>query len=481
MPRYGSQSSLVRRRPLTLVGDRALLLSGAAAVLGLAVTVATATGVWTFEYRSVTAHIVLDTTASCIALLVGYLFYGRMLRRRRTQDFLLLQGLVLLGSAEVGPLLVKLWVDGAQAGTVDVWLPLATRVAGLAFLMVAALTLPSRRLRSGGITWGVAPSLLVLAVLVVAIGSSWDRLPVALPPALAPDAAEAFTAGHPLLVTGFAFSVLCFGIAAVAFTWQGRRNHDEMVIWVGAACTLATFSRVNYLLFPSLYSHWVYAGDVLRVGFYVLLLAGAAREIREHWSAQVQAAVAEDRRRLARELHDGVLQELAYIRHQSSVLRDVDAELTSRLSHACDRAMDEARQAVETLGSQAEEPLGFALHRAVSQVAARFDLKLEIDIDDSVAASPDQRHALLRIAREAVSNAARHGRAHQVFVRLASAGTGERLLSVRDDGTGFDVDQQRGRAGGFGLVSMRERAEALPGALTLASAADEGTVVEVRW
>ncbi len=130
------------------------------------------------------------------------------------------------------------------------------------------------------------------------------------------------------------FTVVCFGLSTVAFTCQARDSHDELLRWLGPACALATFARINNVLFPSLYSNWLYSGDLLRTGFYLLLLLGAARVIREHWNAQVETAVLEDRRRLARELHDGVLQELSYIRSETRGFDHANPSRTARIHGA---------------------------------------------------------------------------------------------------------------------------------------------------
>jgi len=97
----------------------------------------------------------------------------------------------------------------------------------------------------------------------------------------------------------------------------------------------------------------------------------------------------------------------------------------------------------------------------------------------------DQRHALVRITREAVINAVRHGEAERIWVAL-SATDDVRMLTVRDDGSGFEVpnDGREGRGAvstGYGLTSMEERARGLPGTLTLWSAPGKGTEVTVWW
>jgi signal transduction histidine kinase len=146
---------------------------------------------------------------------------------------------------------------------------------------------------------------------------------------------------------------------------------------------------------------------------------------------------------------------------------------------ACDRGLDEARAALQVLGHGSDEPLGFVIHRAARELAERYHVDLEVDVDDSVTAGPDQRHALMRITREAVSNAVRHGKAARVQVRLTQHG-GTRHLAISDDGSGFDVAAVK-PGGGYGLVSMRDRARALPGSLDIEARSGSGSKVIVRW
>jgi signal transduction histidine kinase len=241
------------------------------------------------------------------------------------------------------------------------------------------------------------------------------------------------------------------------------------------------FARIDYLLFPSLYSEWIYPGDFLRLGFYLLLIVGAARELDQYWGAHSVAAVAEDRRRLARELHDGLMQELSYIRAATKKVMDADPTHAQQVIEACDRALDEARQAVEALGHSGHEPLGFALHRAARQVAERYGLSLEVELDDTTTATHEQRHALLRILREAMSNAARHGQATRVCLELTSDSVQGRRVLISDDGSGFDVVSALARPTGYGLTSMRERAKGLPGSLDVRSLEAGGTTITIRW
>jgi signal transduction histidine kinase len=97
-----------------------------------------------------------------------------------------------------------------------------------------------------------------------------------------------------------------------------------------------------------------------------------------------------------------------------------------------------------------------------------------LSLDEAVSVQPAVREALLRIAREAVANAARHARAPSIAVSLAAG-----CLQVEDVGCGFDPSVARPE--GFGITSMRERAAAIDATVRIRSAIGRGTQVRVTW
>lgn len=177
---------------------------------------------------------------------------------------------------------------------------------------------------------------------------------------------------------------------------------------------------------------------------------------------------------MARDLHDGFAQELAFISTQSRRLKD--DPVGERVAHAAERALDESRSAIRALTRRTEDPFDSEVAEVAEQLAARAGARLRLDLQPSVMLPAEPREQLLRILREAVMNGLRHGKATQIAVELAMDG-GVRL-AVRDNGGGFDARGQ-GRTGGFGLTSMRERAADLGGTLEVFSQPGEGTVVEV--
>jgi signal transduction histidine kinase len=433
-----------------------------------------------FAYRAPALRAVLETLNAVIALLVAFLIYGRFRQNRRLQDLLLALALCAVAVANLVLTALPSAVALARGEAFSHWEGLAIRLLGTVVLVTAALVAPRvtvRRRTATVVAAAVAGAVVVLGVSGLLVGP-------ALPPAVDPavglaDSTVPRLVAHPVVLTVQAVGAVLYAVAAVAFTRQSARTADGMLRWVGAACVLAAAARVHYLLFPSLYSDYVHTGDVLRLGFYLLLLVGAAAEIRSYWDLRMQAAVLEDRRRMARELHDGLTQELTYISAQSWRLagRPGDLAVAERIQAAAARALDEARRAIAALLRPVDQPFPQALQHVVDDLADRYDVKVVTHLDPGTHLDPVQGEALLRIVGEAVGNAVRHGQAERVEIRLQASPV---CLSLTDNGTGFDPDRPADhRPGGFGLTSMRERAALLGGELSLTSVRGEGTTVRV--
>jgi signal transduction histidine kinase len=146
------------------------------------------------------------------------------------------------------------------------------------------------------------------------------------------------------------------------------------------------------------------------------------------------------------------------------------------VADAADRALDEARRAITVLSAARPQSLASAVAQTAEDLGARLDLAVHLDLKDDIEIPGDVTENLLRILREAMTNAAKHGASDQVTIRLERA-DGVRLV-VEDDGCGFDL-QGASLSKGFGLLSMKERAESIGGLLNLESAPAQGTRVEV--
>ena len=430
-----------------------------------------------YAYRSVPLHAMLETTATIIALLTTVLLWGRLRQRQRLDDLLLFVALALLTTTNLlfAAIPAAIWTDPHPF---SIWTTVCGGAVSAALLAAAALA-PPIRLRNYEMAARIAITLMALALVAIGtvIGVFVDQLPVGLDPARNPTVAGLFV-GNDLIVASQIVIAALFLVAAFGFTRRAERSGDELLLWLGASAMFAAFARVNYFIYPSLYSEWVYTGDALRLGWHVLLFVGAAREIQLYQRAYAETRVLEERRRIARDLHDGLAQELAYISATTRNLADGDATSLRfrQLASAAERGLGESRRAIASLTERSsDEPFDLALVQTVEEVAHRHGTRVVINAEPTLGIPQERQEQLLRIAREAVTNAARHSAANVVRVQFAN-GRGLRL-QIDDDGVGFDPTTTE--ASGFGLVTMRERAAAMGGEFHLESAPDEGTRIEV--
>jgi signal transduction histidine kinase len=316
----------------------------------------------------------------------------------------------------------------------------------------------------------------LLGIIAAIIAGLASDLPAGVTPGFV--SGELELEGHTAFVATQIAAAVLLGLAAIGFTLKASTRSDELIRWLAVGATLGAFARINFALFPSLYSQWVSTGDILRIAFYAVLLIGAEREIRAYQRRGAALAVLEERRRIARDLHDGLAHELAYISAQSRHLTGGEPTTAlSQIASAAERAMDESRRAIAALTQPLDEPFDVTLAATAEELSERLGARLELDLATGVHVSPANREALLRIVREAMTNAGRHGRASEIALRLVNGGRLE--LRILDDGIGFDPEAAENQPGAFGLISMRERVQALGGEFRLLSKRGEGTCIEV--
>jgi signal transduction histidine kinase len=208
------------------------------------------------------------------------------------------------------------------------------------------------------------------------------------------------------------------------------------------------------------------------------LAAGAGGAFSAARRRAITKALVQERQRIARDLHDGLAQELAYIRMEALRMTAAHSDQrSSRIALAAGRALEESRAAIDALQRDTIDSFSIEVSQVASDLTeragAQLTLQLEPGLDDI---HPERREALLRILREAITNGVRHGQATEVALEL-TGGAGLRM-AVRDNGAGFVPGGPR-RRGSFGLTTMRQRAQALGGDLTVSSDPGEGTLVEV--
>ncbi len=195
-------------------------------------------------------------------------------------------------------------------------------------------------------------------------------------------------------------------------------------------------------------------------------------------------AIVEDRDRIARDLHDTIIQDLFAIGLGLQGLSDRVTE--ESISTVLDQAVDQVHGTVETLRKyiyqlKSADDTRSSLSNQIGEIADRMGsayptlitLRIEGDIDTIEFRTGEE---ILKLVTEAVSNALRHSQAEEVVIQASRDGEGF-TLSVKDDGFGFELDEVRR---GMGLINMRERVQRLGGQLEIESAVGDGTTVVIR-
>ncbi len=201
------------------------------------------------------------------------------------------------------------------------------------------------------------------------------------------------------------------------------------------------------------------------------------------FSAFRDSATADERRRLAREMHDGIAQDIAALGY---IIDGLSAPLSTSqqtaqlamLRERISRVVAEVRQSVQALRTEvrASESLGTAVSGLARHLSETSGVPIRVTADERVSRlRPEIESELLRIAQEAMTNAVRHAEASSIEVRCAvDAPTAE--IVVRDDGKGLG----EGRPDSYGIEIMRERARLVDADLTIENAAPCGTTVTLR-
>jgi signal transduction histidine kinase len=410
-------------------------------------------------YRLHDARLAFDTVVAVVATFVCVLTCIRFLVDGRKLDLLLAAGFFSIAVGTIAFGLVPV-LGGGSLAPPDAWRLVGARLLGATLIAVAPYVEGRTASRRGAVVGvGVAVSA-ALVVLAAAVGS------------FAAERVGALAGGH-VRVAAIALTGLWL-VALVGFALRFRRFGRDLDSWMCLAATLAAFADFHLVLTPVVSSELVLQGDFLRVVAYGVLLVGVWRAIGQ---AEFGRAVADERARVAREIHDGLAQYLFAISTQVSMLESGAPveQVLPRLKHAATTAQQEARFAVLALSSAGGTArFDSALRRYVDVLAADGTLEVELDVDPHVRLAPDEQIEVFRIVQEGLGNARRHAAANRVEVSIAQR-AGRRVVTVADDGVGFDET----KAPGQGVENMRVRARAIEGELTLRSRPGRGTAVEV--
>lgn len=202
-----------------------------------------------------------------------------------------------------------------------------------------------------------------------------------------------------------------------------------------------------------------------------------------------ELSIVEERNRLARELHDSVSQKLFGLvlsAEAAATLLDRDpsaaAEQVARLGELAQDALGELRGLIFELrpASLEDEGLAATLRKQVDMLQRVYDRPIELRIAGSANCAPEAEGEVLRVAQEALNNALRHAEAERIELRIESRPRGRLIVTVADDGIGFDPADRGLRSRRLGLTSMEERARGLGGTLAVVSRPGEGTTVTLE-
>src|SRR6266498_195394 len=264
-------------------------------------------------------------------------------------------------------------------------------------------------------------------------------------------------------------------LALVGFGKRFYERREDLDRWLALGATLMLFASLHYVFTPVLAASSVSRGDFLRVLAYGLLLAGAWRAIS---FAEFGRAVAEERARVAREIHDGLAQYLFAVSTHASMLQNgaPQEETIAKLREAANAAQQEARFAILALSTASgNAPFDSALSRYIEFLTADGQLEVDLEIDPDVRLAPDEQIEVFRIVQEGLANVRKHANATRAEVVIGTRNY-ERFVRIRDDGEGFDGESA---AAGQGLKNIRARTKLIEGGFSLTSKPGLGTALEV--
>jgi signal transduction histidine kinase len=418
------------------------------------------------SYGGDEARLVLQTVVTLAGAAVAVLAGVRFSVEGRRIDLLLASGF-FVGAASTLCFSISPVLGGHAIGRSEAWSGVAGRL--LAWTLIAAAPFVHGRVRERRRMLGNA--FVALAFVLVLVWSGSRLLGHALP-TLPPDGGADAPFG---LTLSFGFQALVNLVAVVGFGLRFRRHGHDLDRFLAHGSTLLLFASLSYLLTPLAANRPLSQGDVLRILAYGVLLVGVWRAIR---SSEFGRAVAEERARVAREIHDGLAQYLFAISTYATRLEDGAPveDVVPELKRAAEAAQQEARFAVLALSSASgTAPFDAALRRYVEFLAADGELEVELEVDPRVALAPDEQIEVFRIVQEGLANVRKHAGARRAEVVIGER-AGQRVVSVRDDGAGFEGDAD---GAGQGLKNIRARSAAIEGALDLRSRPGFGTELVV--
>lgn len=259
-------------------------------------------------------------------------------------------------------------------------------------------------------------------------------------------------------------------------------------LWRAAVSALISIQdeRIGFIHLVSTTPHFFTPVHADRLGAFAEQCAIAIRNAQLHEQGQILAAL-QERQRLARDLHDSVTQTLfsatitaeALLRQWNSKPDKIHPRL-EQLYSLIRGALAETRALLLELrpASLEDSDLSPLLFQLAEAIRSRRRIAIDVTAEEGLPLPGDVKLTLYRITQEALNNIAKHARATHATVQLYSAAHAI-ILSVIDNGRGFDPEQIRATSMGLGI--MRERAEAIGAALHISTEIGKGTEIIVQW
>jgi signal transduction histidine kinase len=411
-------------------------------------------------------RLVLQTSMALAGLLVAVLAAVRYSVEGRRVDLLLASGFFVT-SLSAAVFAIGPRFSGRDLLPAEAWSALIGAILGQALIAIA----PFSRGRSKYREWSIANAVAAAGITLFVAWSLLRSLGTSLPD-LSPLGGQ-----QPFYLTGaLALQALVSLVAVIGWGARFMRRGDDLARWLALGFTLMLFAALHLVFQPLLASSYVSQSDFLRMLAYIVILAGAWRAIQ---FAEFGRAVAEERARVAREIHDGLAQYLFAVSTHATMLENGAplAEAVPRLKEAALLAQQEARFAILALSSASgTAPFDAALRRYVDVLTADGGLEVELEVDSAIRLAPDEQIEIFRIVQEGLANVRKHAHATRAEVTIGQRAFGERFVNITDDGEGFDGEEA---AAGQGLKNIRARAESIEGGFSLRSTPGRGTALEV--
>lgn len=345
------------------------------------------------------------------------------------------------------------------------WLRRKLRQAYLLIALVGAIVIPA-------IVVDVDIMLTMSQGLPVDMLRIWALLPLLMIP-LVP---TAWQYDFRVVFILFAGLGILDGFALIWF--NGGMSADILMPLFAIFIRIVTLTLVGLMITELMHTQREQRKDLMRANL----------KLSQQALVQEQLATSRERNRLARELHDTLAHTLSGLTVQLEAMHTVHPSAGDKLGQLLITALEtsrngleETRRALKALRAEPLEDLGLSLslHNLVKLYHSRTNIAIELEIPEHINQfSHDEEQAIYRITQEALENILRHSQASHVWLSLQQQ-EDDWVYRIRDDGKGFDVEDEENFHDRLGLQGIRERADMIFAELSIKSTPNKGTTIQL--